>query len=926
MAEENQNLTWGQVSQQSQWNMAQNGDNFQLDFWDNTTWEANSWETSDLDIATSLDAESKQDNSEFDIDLWSEEENSNENWENSSLDTEELNWITPEDSEAKDDSFEIDLDTQDTEEGISWKSEESNENVEINLEDEVKDNEENNFDQTSNDEILDSLPEENNSDNWLNDSSSDSANEEEIIADSELLDTENDNTDKQSDDVSWFEDKVVDSNENNEYNLSDTNGEENDDFTLDVMGDSKDETDLSDEGNLPEWSENLNLSDEEEIASDSQNELLIEWDKNDSSDQLIGEVAVEDNSSELENEKVQDAVENADTIDNSESLEENIESHELLDDADVGKTPEEVNNTWLMEDTQDEVPWDEMQDTTSEGTQDFTLDLTWDLEENSEPSEKEQWNILSDEEGLVSNEEDSVPNETPEIDFSDDGENWMEDTVTTEEKFMADETVSSSEDLNESTQWEDNLLGTSEVVEDNSNPVLDNVDDNQINSNTDGYSLDENTVVSTNVPELNAVTDENAELNNTVPEFTNDSPELINDNEWSQPDTQNESINVTNVADENNGFTYEENNNQDTYNSKEVVMTDLNVEETQTDDQTPWGEAEQNSSLPENSYNPDIINENQIKENQTEEVVNENTNTNMQATLSLDEILDSELLTNPQFADNSKAIPENVQVSSWGLFSNKKILGIAAWVWIFLLAWFVVVLAFPFNNPNRPSDEVVVTPPIESESKLDIERLDTDNNEHGSATTWINEEEPLFDYDTWDNNEELYNNENPTDNNPNNNNSSNPTSVVVFPDVDWDDGWDSEEPVPYVSDWEDVTENSDKDKNEENQVSPDEVKKLISSFKKEAEWYYSYGQEVSDNNIMKYSRQAIYLCDSYQQKIDNWEWLNEKSVADFTMQINEKLAKIEREMNWWDEDVTTVESFEHDSDYDELKAYIENRQ
>jgi hypothetical protein len=37
----------------------------------------------------------------------------------------------------------------------------------------------------------------------------------------------------------------------------------------------------------------------------------------------------------------------------------------------------------------------------------------------------------------------------------------------------------------------------------------------------------------------------------------------------------------------------------------------------------------------------------------------------------LDQILDSELNSNPQFTDNSKAVPNNVPVSS-GLFGNKK--------------------------------------------------------------------------------------------------------------------------------------------------------------------------------------------------------------------------------------------------------------
>jgi hypothetical protein len=35
----------------------------------------------------------------------------------------------------------------------------------------------------------------------------------------------------------------------------------------------------------------------------------------------------------------------------------------------------------------------------------------------------------------------------------------------------------------------------------------------------------------------------------------------------------------------------------------------------------------------------------------------------MKATLSLDQILDSELNNNPQFSDNSTAVPTNVQTS-----------------------------------------------------------------------------------------------------------------------------------------------------------------------------------------------------------------------------------------------------------------------
>lgn len=42
------------------------------------------------------------------------------------------------------------------------------------------------------------------------------------------------------------------------------------------------------------------------------------------------------------------------------------------------------------------------------------------------------------------------------------------------------------------------------------------------------------------------------------------------------------------------------------------------------------------------------------------ETVSQNTDTQVQSTLSLDQILDSELLSNPQYSDNSKASPQNI--------------------------------------------------------------------------------------------------------------------------------------------------------------------------------------------------------------------------------------------------------------------------
>jgi hypothetical protein len=51
------------------------------------------------------------------------------------------------------------------------------------------------------------------------------------------------------------------------------------------------------------------------------------------------------------------------------------------------------------------------------------------------------------------------------------------------------------------------------------------------------------------------------------------------------------------------------------------------------------------------------VSSNQVESNQSE------TEGQVQSTLSLDQILDSELLSNPQYTDNSKASPQNIPAS-----------------------------------------------------------------------------------------------------------------------------------------------------------------------------------------------------------------------------------------------------------------------
>lgn len=71
--------------------------------------------------------------------------------------------------------------------------------------------------------------------------------------------------------------------------------------------------------------------------------------------------------------------------------------------------------------------------------------------------------------------------------------------------------------------------------------------------------------------------------------------------------------------------------------------------------------SEQTVSTPEINISAPVELSN-VSSSQRENVPAESEN-QVQSTLSLDQILDSELLTNPQYADNSKASPQNAPVS-----------------------------------------------------------------------------------------------------------------------------------------------------------------------------------------------------------------------------------------------------------------------
>lgn len=287
--------------------------------------------------------------------------------------------------------------------------------------------------------------------------------------------------------------------------------------------------------------------------------------------------------------------------------------------------------------------------------------------------------------------------------------------------------------------------------------------------------------------------------------------------------------------------------------------------------------------------------------------VDQSSSMEVQSTLSLDQILDSEILSQTEFSDKSVAVPNNVVESAW-IFANKKMVVALVWVGIFLLVGFVASLAFPSGNSKREPNEVVST----WETLFPTEELEhwVSGNSPSSTETEI----PLFPESddaweiSWDTSSEST--------------IWWATSTVIFPAVD-DELEDTDYVQPSLYTWVEIYEKE----SYSDAVSIEEIMWVISSFKSQAESYYSYGQENQDRYLIKYATQIKYLCNNYEQRVKDGEWLDLDSLYAFRKEVNEALSKIDIHNNGWDSTVVVHSST--DESYfdgkDELTNYIYNR-
>jgi hypothetical protein len=93
------------------------------------------------------------------------------------------------------------------------------------------------------------------------------------------------------------------------------------------------------------------------------------------------------------------------------------------------------------------------------------------------------------------------------------------------------------------------------------------------------------------------------------------------------------------------------------------------------------------------------------------------------------------------------------------------------------------------------------------------------------------------------------------------------------------------------------------------------IEPVISSFKSQAEGYYSKWDELQDKKLIRYAAQAISLCESYQEQINDGEWIDEESFESFNSKIKSIISKMENYLGW-DTEIQTFTKSNFNEEYD----------
>ena len=658
--------------------------------------------------------------------------------------------------------------------------------------------------------------------------------------------------------------------------------------------------------------------------------VLDFWDGDETEKKETSNDFVEDEKEEIENidENILDSTdESTDTENNTESWESDIKT----ETSDSDESDEDFNISFDTESVLEPEESESDAEVKEEKENIETEKTDWNSAENSDSDLFGDNDLFDSKESVeIEEKQDNLDSEEVVSDNVDNSNEIIDSIVsdtTTEDAVPMDDEVSAPleqpvADDNEQPVAENN---EEPVAEDNEQPVVENNEEPVAeNSQDNGENNIEDSNESMKQPEISDLL-----WDKPIDFSANDSADSNNNTEWNVSEINSSANNLDDSSnDENLSAQVEDtplNTTEETKVESELSQptTDSENKNVLLEDSTENTQVEQNTTelnvqdnKPENveentnpiGRTPDMVNNSQ----QNPEINTDNApaGVEIKQTLSLDEILDSELTNNPQFSDKSKAVPNNVPTHS-GLFGNK--MAIFAWIWLFVLIWFVAFLAFPSGNSERKPGDI-------AEYTWDIVDMNDSHSVSPDLTGEIDNPTQWDGQETWNkaNTGEVH---------------GVPTSII-FPDAwnewymwdelgTWDVWGETPEIQPFTwSAGEDITEITP----EIVKISAEEAESKISSFKLQGEQYYTLGEQLQDKQMMKFARQVIYLCDNYQAKIGSWEWLDQDSFTEFKTNVNSIISNMQDIAGWSDDAEEFIQSnFREEYDFtgkDGVKDFI----
>lgn len=848
-----------------------------------------------------------------------------EMWDSSSLTSDsssnsEMNveWINDSEagSEAKNE-MDLDLNKGDfLDESKKLDNQENNINI-TDLDTIMTETQSNDFDISLNDN--DDAQEIKNDDNEIDFTTS---NDENKISE----DTENINEKGAETDISIDSDnKIADDNEDN---LSDsTDLQTNSDETEETLVDSENiiEDEQTESNDVVDNTVDDAMDDTEDNSNDSSQDFSISLDEESDLNNT------QDNNSSVWEDDVFDAPNQSDI---EEVVQESVSLIDWQNADDENIEMDQSENNWPIEASQDyfndenlsnndNVSWQELDSIpSSSSTEDIEINDNRDVSDNSEDTNDEVSDIaMEDSEFLedksiwdVLNDEDNSSNITPDYSNDEDANDQIKQPELSDLLWNDSDIDFSWESIDNPTQEKVDDIDNSDFmsgdknsgeldINDQSNGSENNVDaengvDIENNGNIeDDASVENNTNIENDTSVENNTNTEDVQDSN----FTFDYPE--NDNQ----------AELTNASTDSYAYNSDSLNNWDNENLASNSSESAFVNETDSNTENQIQDSVLDSS---NSKNLDSSPDESSTDN-TQEI---------SSTLSLDQILDSELNNNPQLSDNSKASPNNVSSDSWFL-KSKKIVMLTAWIWV-LLAWFVVVLAFPSKN-TRTSD-TIQDAEIKEYQGISDEPIDDYDHQVAADDQYVSDQESDDESEGGDGDYVI-------------NKPSAWWVAIDIPQDFWTDSEDMEDVSqqdssqsivkPYIwcddEDLDCISDFNDNDENSASDLSIDEIIPEIDSLRSVAENYHSLWYSNRDKILIKYASQAINLCDRYKQQVNSGEMLDEESFKQFKTEFNSIHHKMDSYI-WSGNEVETFVQGNFDEEYDfedkdEVRDYINKK-